>query len=283
MSYRPFAVLSLIALVFALAACAGNAPRPQPAAETVSVVTLNLYHDKADWPKRRIQIAETLGRLAPDAIVLQEVIQTATLPNQAEWLADQLEYTHHFVTVDPPGSSVRYGNALLTRHPVLRRDDVRLEPAADSRTAGLLRIEVRGQPLNLYATHLHHTAEGGTIRERQLADLMEFIARTAGDTPSILAGDFNVAADAPELAAVRARFGDSFGVLHPDASADTTTLNRAWFDTPRRIDHVFFEHGRFVPVSARILFTEPDAEGTWASDHHGLLSVFEFVPGADAH
>jgi beta-glucosidase len=184
MPYRPFAVLPIIALVFALVACAGNAPRPQPAADTVSVVTLNLYHDKADWPKRRIQIAETLGRLAPDAIVLQEVIQTATLPNQAEWLADQLGYAHHFVTVDPPGSSVRYGNALLTRHPVLRRDDVRLEPAADSRTAGLLRIDMRGQPLNIYATHLHHTAEGGAIRERQLADLMDFIARTAGDAPS---------------------------------------------------------------------------------------------------
>src|SRR5690606_11727429 len=123
------------------------------------------YHDKADWPKRRVQIAETLQRLRPDAIVLQEVIQTETVDNQAAWLADQLGYAHHFVTTDPPGRSVRYGNALLTPHPVILHDDVPLEPTEDSRTAGWLRIDVRGRLLNLYATHLHHTGEGAAMRE----------------------------------------------------------------------------------------------------------------------
>lgn len=271
-------------LASALAACATGAQLPDTRveADTVSVLTLNLYHDKADWPKRRVQIAETLQRLRPDAIVLQEVIQTETVDNQAAWLADQLGYAHHFVTVDPPGRPVRYGNALLTPHPVVLRDDTRLEPAEDSRTAGLLRIDVRGRLLNLYATHLHHTGEGTAMRERQIADLVAFIARTSGEFPSIVGGDFNTTADAPELQAIRTRFGDSYGVMHPDSGPETTTLNRAWFDTPRRIDHVFFEHDRFRPLRSEILFTQPDAEGTWASDHHGVLSVFAFVPGATA-
>lgn len=274
------AFAALIALV--VGACAHPAtPSAEPGTPaTVSVLTLNLYHDKADWPKRRVQIADTLQRLRPDAIVLQEVIQTDTVANQAAWLADQLGYAHHFVTIDPPGRSVRYGNALLTPHRIVLRDDVRLAPAEDARTAGWLRIDVRGRLVNIYATHLHHTDTGASTRERQIADLVAFISRTAGQVPSIVAGDFNAAADAPELAALRSRFSDSFGVMHPDAGPDTTTLNRAWFDAPRRIDHVFFEHAHLRPLRSDILFTRPDADGTWASDHHGVLSVFAFPPDA---
>lgn len=274
---RRLIALSFIAMLTACATPAVSGPAADR--DTVSVVTLNLYHDKADWPKRRTQIAETLGQLRPDAIVLQEVIQTEATENQAEWIAARLGYAVHFVSTDPAGRVQRYGNALLTPHPILVRDEVRLEPNEDSRTAGLLRIDVRGRPLNVYATHLHHTGEGIAMRERQVGDLMAFIARTQGDAPSVVGGDFNTTADASELAPLRERFGDSFGMLHPDAGPETTTLNRAWFDTPRRIDHVFFERDRLLPVRSEILFTQPDAEGTWASDHHGVLSVFEFADG----
>jgi beta-glucosidase len=252
---------------------------------TISVVTLNLYHDRDDWPKRRAQIPGVLRALAPDAIVLQEVLQHATLQNQARWLADELGYEMHFSSVDPEDSVHRYGNAVLTPHPVLARDQAALEPRDDGRTAGLLRISVRGRPVNVYVTHLHHTGEGAAIRERQVGDLMDFIARTAGEASSIVGGDFNALADAPELAALTDGFVDSFGAVHPDAGPDTTTLNLAWFDTPRRIDHIYFERDRFRPLRSEILFTQPDADGAWASDHHGLLSVFAIEPsgGADAN
>lgn len=245
---------------------------------TVSVVTLNLYHDRADWPKRRVQIAETLRAMKPDVIVLQEVLQHEALQNQAGWLAGETGYTMHFSSTDPEGSVHRYGNAILTPHRVLVRDQVALEPAEDSRNAGLLRIDVHGHAVNIYATHLHHTVEGVSMRQRQVAGLLAFIARTAGEAPSIVAGDFNAPADAPELGALAADYVDSFGTLHPDAGPDTTTLNRAWFDSPRRIDHIYFERDRFEPLRSELLFTRPDADGTWASDHHGVLSVFAFQP-----
>ena len=260
-----------------------DAPETRP---TISVVTLNLYHDRADWPKRRVQIAETLRRLKPDVVLLQEVLQHATLQNQADWLAKEIGYVSYFVSVDPPGRVQRYGNALLTAHPILQREQTVLEPRSDSRTAGMLRVDVRGRAVNVYVTHLHHSGEGVALRERQVADLVTFIQRTAGPEPSLVGGDFNTLADAPELAALTARFVDSFGILHPNAGPETTTLNRVWFPAPRRIDHLFFERDRFEPLHAEILFTTPDAEGTWASDHHGLLSRFavgvaaEPAPGA---
>ena len=264
-----------------LAACATDTDRGPDAdaagAGTVSVVTLNIYHDKADWPKRRVQIAKTLRALKPDVIALQEVLQTDTLPNQAEWLARELGYQVQFTSTDPPGKARRYGNALLTPHHILGRGETMLQPLDDSRTATMLRIEVRGRAVDVYDTHLHWTDEGGAIRARQVDGLVAFIAATSGDAPVLVAGDFNTVADAPELARLRERFVDSFGTLHPDAGPETTTLNQAWFDAPRRIDHVFFDRGRLLPLRSEILFTQPDADGVWASDHHGLLSVFRFL------
>ncbi|HYM87388.1 MAG TPA: endonuclease/exonuclease/phosphatase family protein, partial [Pseudoxanthomonas sp.] len=59
---------------------------------TLKIATLNLYHDKDDWPGRRVQIVEEFKRQQPDVIALQEVIQREGLTNQAEWLAGQLGY-----------------------------------------------------------------------------------------------------------------------------------------------------------------------------------------------
>ncbi|MBN6148833.1 glycoside hydrolase family 3 C-terminal domain-containing protein [Xanthomonas sp. AmX2] len=272
-------------LALALAMPALAAPPPAPAASDapqLSVVTLNLYHDKLDWPKRRVQIVQALRELRPDAIALQEVIQHDTLPNQAQWLAEQLGYEWYFTSVDPPGNAMRYGNALLTRRPILAREQIRLNPLDDSRTAGRLRLDVDGRAVNVYVTHLHWTEAGGALRERQLQDLLKWVEASADGAPSLLAGDFNASADAPELAALRQGFDDSYGTLHgAKDSRASSTLNLKFF-APRRIDHVFFQRGRFVPVSSRILFQQPDADGVWASDHFGLVSTLRLAPAPAA-
>ncbi|MFC6839049.1 hypothetical protein ACFQGW_03340 [Xanthomonas theicola] len=38
------------------------------------MTTLNLYHDKLDWPRRRSQFMRSLRELHPDAIALQEML-----------------------------------------------------------------------------------------------------------------------------------------------------------------------------------------------------------------
>ena len=267
-------LVSLLALLLMLTAC-----RTVPPAETsgtadnsmLAVVTLNLYHDKDDWPQRRKQIVEALEALQPDVIALQEVLQHETLPNQAQWLAQELGYDAYFISVDPTDRTRRYGNALLTRHPVLARGQQALRPLQDSRTAGFVRIRLQGRPINVYVTHLHHTHEGGAMRAQQVDDLMAFVHSSSEGMPSVVTGDFNSAADSAELARLREAFVDSYGALHPDATAEaSSTLNPAYFPIPARIDHVFHQRGRFQPLSADLLFSQPDAQGRWASDHRGL-------------
>lgn len=113
-------------------------------------------------------------------------------------------------------------------------------------------------------------------------DLLAFIARNSGDgTAHVVAGDFNAPVDAPELAPLLASHLDSFGLRHPDASADDgSTLNPAWYAQRRRIDHILPQQGRWDVVDAGRLFTTPDADGTWASDHHGLQARLRLRPQA---
>ena len=267
---KPFAPILLSLIAFWLPASAAG-PSPAASEKSLRLVTLNLYHDKDEWPKRRTQIVDELKRLRPDAIALQEVLQHEGLVNQAEWLATRLGYQWHFVSTDPAGQPRRYGNAVLTRRPILKRGQKSLQPLDDSRTAAFVRIDVDGRPVNVYATHLHWTDQGGAIRAQQIADLMQYIAATSEGIPSLVAGDFNATADSPELAALRERFVDTYGNQHPQADVTSrSTLNLKYF-APKRIDHVFFQRDAFIPVGATILFNQPDAQGIWASDHFGLL------------
>ncbi|MGE8216760.1 MAG: endonuclease/exonuclease/phosphatase family protein [Stenotrophomonas maltophilia] len=260
-------------------------PAPSSAAASttpgMSMVTFNLHHDREDWPARRKVILRELQALRPDAIALQEVIQKPHVRNQAAWLARRLGYDYQFVSTDPPGRFKRYGNALLTRRPVLARNDHLLAPLGDYRTVAHLRIDVDGQPVNVYATHLNERADdsGSRIRGEQVADLLKFIAGTAGNDPVVIAGDFNALVDAGDLSALRNHYGDSFGSVHVNNElAQVSTLNRHYYQAPSRIDHIFFQQDRLLAREAKILFDQPYAEGRWASDHYGVWTRLQFAP-----
>jgi len=271
--------LLAFALLLPMFAAAAAPPVAQDR-EALSVVTLNLYHDREDWPRRRVQILETLQRLRPDVIALQEVIQREGQQNQAQWLADALGYEWRFVSTDPLGSPMRYGNALLSRHRVLASAELRLRPLDDSRTAMRVRLEIDGRTLDAYVTHLHwtHTPEGAQMRATQLADLLPWIASESAGVPVLLAGDFNASDEAPELAPLAERFEDGYRAVHPgrDTAADTT-LDPA-SAPPMRVDHVFVQRGAFRVTGSQRLFQQRDRDHVRASDHYGVLTELQWLP-----
>lgn len=251
------------------------------ASREMTLVTLNLHHDREDWRARRAYIARELKRLAPDVIALQEVIERrGSVENQAAWLARKLGYDYTFASVDPVGAPKRYGNALLSRRKVLATHQRLLQPLDDYRVAAHLQVDVDGQPVNVYVTHLNERADarGAGIRTRQVADLLDFIASNSAQAPVVIAGDFNTAADTLDLQALRKGYGDSYGSVHRNSDATVSTLNMHIFDRPARIDHVFFQQNRLLAREARILFEAPYAEGRWASDHYGVLVRLQLAP-----
>ncbi|MDT7826272.1 endonuclease/exonuclease/phosphatase family protein [Xanthomonas hortorum pv. vitians] len=265
---------------------ASQAVQPPSAVQReMTLVTLNLHHDREDWPARRAYIAKQLKQLAPDVIALQEVIERrGSVENQAAWLARKLGYEYTFASVDPVGAPKRYGNALLSRRKVLAMHQRLLQPLDDYRVAAHLQVDVDGQPVNVYVTHLNERADarGTATRTRQVADLLDFIASNSDQAPVVIAGDFNTAADALDLEALRKGYGYSYGSVHRNSDATVSTLNLHVFDKPARIDHVFFQQNRLLAREARILFDAPYAEGRWASDHYGVWVRLQLAPGAPA-
>lgn len=244
------------------------APRAGAQADTLTVVTLNIWHDRGDWPARLDLIEAGLRALGPDVVMLQEVLQDEGLPNQAQTIAGRLGLPHvHFVSIDTAGSVKRYGNAILSAHPFTEVGEHRLPPLDAYRTAASATIEVAGRPVRLVTTHLHNPATGAGrgARAMEIAHLLEVVE--AGDGPLVLGGDFNAEPDWPEMRML--------GGLR-DLGGAGITFGPAYTGVPgRRIDYLFdARHPGLVPVEAGVALDRPDARGLYPSDHFAVYARF---------
>ena len=270
MSIRAF-VVAIALLCLPVAATASTM-------DTLTVVTLNLWNDQHDWPKRLGVILAEMRRIRPDVLCLQEVLQNPNLRNQAETLGDSLGYHVQFATVDGPERPKRYGNAILTPHRVLVGESRNLAPTDDYRAVAHVRFAWRGRTIDAYSTHLHHTAEGGSIRATQIRHLLAYADSTRGDGPTVIAGDFNCELGSPEMSLVTARHLDAFHAAHPKASrAEAATYNQRFGVDPGAIDHIFVERkavSRLTPLACDVILRAPGPDSVWASDHFGLVAKF---------
>jgi endonuclease/exonuclease/phosphatase family metal-dependent hydrolase len=267
---------SVRAAVLALALCVLALPGVAMAADTLTVVTLNLWNDQHDWPRRLDVIVAEMRRIRPDVLCLQEVLQHPALRNQAETLGDSLGCHVQFASVDGPERPKRYGNAILTPHRVLMGESRNLSPANDYRAVAHVRLEWRGHAVDAYSTHLHNTPEGGAIRAAQIRHLLAYVDSTRGAGPVVIGGDFNCELANPEMALVTARHDDVFRAVHPGASrAEATTYNPHFGTDPGAIDHIFVERRakhRLRPLACEVIFRAPAPDSVWASDHFGVMA-----------
>lgn len=243
------------------------------------VVTLNIWHDRENWPRREALIAEALERLKPDVIFLQEVLQDVALANQAGNLARRLGYSWHFVSTDPPENARRFGNAILLRDVPTERGEMALRPMDDYRIAGWVRTTLHGRPINLYVIHLNFTDPTGITRAQQVADLLDYIDVTRGSAPVLIAGDFNTPGDGAELTPLHERYVDVYAALHAsadDGGAEHVTFNPAYHDRHQRLDLIFAQRTALAPIQARRILDRPDADGVWPSDHFGVWARLRF-------
>jgi endonuclease/exonuclease/phosphatase family metal-dependent hydrolase len=264
------------ALVLALALCGLPMAAAAGTSDTLTVVTLNLWHDEHDWPRRLNVILGEMRRIRPDVLCVQEVLQNPQLPNMAETLGDSLGCHVQFASVDGPDRPKRYGNAVLTPHPVLAAGERNLEPADDYRAVAHVRFAWRGRDVDAYSTHLHHTTAGGSIRATQIRHLLAYVDSTRGDGPTVIAGDFNAELGTPEMKLVTARHLDAFRTVHPKASRiEAATYNSRFGPDPGVIDHIFVAHKgarRLIPIACEVIFRTVGPDSVWASDHYGVVA-----------
>ena len=254
---------------------AGPKPAPGPDQPPIPVrlVTFNTHHGVGDDRRHDLpRLARVLADAEADVICLQEVdrrfgdrsedvdqalLLSRALDMQLAWgpAVDELPR--------PDGGSGQYGNALLSRLPILISDVQRLPGGGEPRSALQTMVELDGGTLWITATHL--TTRSARERAEQVAALAAL--HTGPMEAGVVVGDLNAAPDAPELAALRERFTDAWE-LAPDRAdqAGWRFWHRDHGDTHpaarprRRIDQVWVSPGVQV-TAARVL------DGDGASDH----------------
>jgi endonuclease/exonuclease/phosphatase family metal-dependent hydrolase len=252
------------------------APGPDQPPIPVRLVTFNIHHGVGDDGRHDLaRLAQVLAAAEADVICLQEVDrhfgERSENVDQGLLLARALDMQLAWgPALDEPRPDGRprgeYGNALLSRLPILVSDVHRLPGAGEPRCALRTMVELDGGALWVTATHLSRKSAD---RPAQVAALAEL--HTAPMETGIVVGDFNTTPDAPELAALRPRFTDAWELAN---QRDDRAGWRFWQhdvgnthparSPHRRIDQAWVTEGVAV-VRAQVL------DGGGASDHLPLM------------
>ena len=96
--------------------------------ERLKVATLNIWNKSGPWPARLELIQSELRALSPDLIGLQEVLrlvgegeEPSPDNDQAREIADGLGYEIAFGRASDYGGGLAFGNALLSRFPIVEQ------------------------------------------------------------------------------------------------------------------------------------------------------------------
>lgn len=219
--------------------CAAPVPGPRMMKEKklgvpgvlLTFLTYNIRHCRGlDNRVSLAAVARTIAQTGADTTGLQEVDcfnPRSCFMDQARWLGRELGLFYVFGPARSWFKLARFGNAVLSRHPVLGQKNYQLPGGGEKRS--LLRTELLAGGLRyaFYTTHL-----GLDARDR-LRQVEQIIAITGADElPLVLAGDFNASPGAPELRGL-------FHYLSPaDPAGEFPTFPAG---EPRyKIDYIFY-------------------------------------------
>lgn len=272
--------------------------------DRLRIATLNIWNKAGPWPRRCELIRKQLAELAPDVIGLQEVLRlttaeaASTAVDQASELADGLGYSVAYAPAMDYGAGLHFGNALLSKHPILEQDVIRLpqSDASEARVALYAALDTPAGVLPTFVTHLNWKLHHGSVRLTQVQFLVEQIfARCPIDEsrlPPVLMGDFNADPDSDEIRYLTGRatvqgksvyFADAW-VYAGDGGPGYTFDRKNRFaalahEPPRRIDYVLVRGPdrklRGEPLWTRLAFDRSELDGdaeVWPSDHFGVVT-----------
>lgn len=260
------------------------------------VLTVNIWNRQGPWDERLPLLRRGVADLAPDVVGLQEVIEyEGHTQAQAIGADHPVAYHHAFGVANEWGGGVRFGNAVLSRFPILQTE-VRPLPkggSRESRSILFAALETPDGPLPFFVTHLNWKFHEGVVREAQVLEVAAFVKEKApiDGLPPILVGDFNAEPEAAEIRFLKGLqslggrsvyFADAFGLVGEgrgitfDAARNPhAAVTR---EPPRRIDYVFVrgpdQKGRGIPRAARVVYEDVVA-GVAASDHYGVLATVD--------
>jgi endonuclease/exonuclease/phosphatase family metal-dependent hydrolase len=246
------------------------------------VATFNIHHGVGtDGRLDLARTADVIAATGATLVGLQEVDRTlaprSDWVDQAAWLGERLGMVVvHGATIDrpppdpavPDGPRRRYGNALLSAHPVRSWEALRLPGTARREARGLVdaRVDADGTTVRVVVTHLQN--RWGPERREQAAHIVDQLVSDGERlAPTVLLGDMNAGPDAPEMRTLTAVLADVWATVG-DGPGHTFAARRPF----ARIDHVLVSSG-LTPVAAEVVDTR-------ASDHLPVVADLDLQPGA---
>jgi len=232
----------------------------------VRVLTYNLHHCAGTDGKVDVErIAGVVRQAQPDLVALQEVDQNATRSGDVDQVAELTRLTQmHSVfgaNIDLQGG--KYGNAVLSRFPIVASQNHLLPNVRNGEQRGVLDVTIRlpeDQEIRFLATHLDHRRDD----EERIASA-KFINQLVEDRPgccAILAGDLNDTSTS-----------ETMNVLWQEWT-NTSTHERPTIpvtDPGRQIDFILYRPSdRFRWRDTSVL------DESVASDHRPLLTTLEY-------
>lgn len=246
-------VLGLIVLLIGLSAA--------PAAAQLRVLSYNIHHaEGGDGELDLERIAGVIRSADADVVVLQEVdVQTERAEglDQAAELARLTRMEFVFGSnLDFEGGN--YGNAVLSRLPILDHTNHSLPNPDDTEPRGALEVAVlfEQDTVTVISTHLDHQSEQN--RWASAERLNEIAADLA--FPGVLAGDINDVPTSETLSMLAEQW--------TNATADRTLPTSPASEPVRQIDYVMYHPaGQWSVIDTQVL------EQPVASDHRPILAV----------
>lgn len=246
------------------------------------VLTLNTWQERGPWRERWELIFAGLRFYLPDIIGFQEVFNM-------EW-ADEIKARSGYPYLVKSGQ--HSGLIFLSRHPVLKSECLVFKtksPTEDySRYAHYALFQIGKKKLAGFNTHLSWKLPEDDIRLLQTRELLQFVKQKTnrvgglfGRRPAFLAGDFNSAPNKPLVQDVQAVMRDTFAQANPHSPGLTWDYRnpfaeRARAQMPeRRLDYIFVRGFKGGIKKSELVFHQPDANGTYPSDHFGVMSEVE--------
>lgn len=264
-----------------------------PDRPSLRVLTMNVLGPaNPDWPRRRKVLADTLQRLAPDVVALQEV---PTEPD-FEVIGELLGPAYH-VRAFSRSADDGIGGVLATRWPqrVVDELDQRLtKRSQDFAWCATLIIEVETPAGTVVVAHHKPSWPFGYEYEREQQALRAARAiesHVAEGTHALVLGDFDATPDAASMAFWRGRrslegvsvcYQDAWESVHPSDLGLTFTAENPLVRAgevatavSRRIDYILVRcvrHGPTLAVESCEQVLNAPVEGVWASDHYGVVA-----------
>jgi len=239
------------------------------ASQEIRVMTYNIHHGKGTDDKIDMErIAKVINDWSPDLVALQEVDDNTTRSgniNEVDTLAILTQmYSVFGKNIDIFDGG--YGNAILSKYPIIRSENRRLPRVNNGEQRGLLAVWLdlpnNDKDFVFISTHFDHR-KNPKERKESTENIKNWIARGDFGDEFILAGDFN---DIPS--------SDVILVFNSicDGSNQSSKYKTYPSDSPsRQIDYIFAcKKGRYSIESFHVI-NEPII-----SDHLPLISDIIF-------